>query len=84
LAALFAGEHFNFMKRTSWLAGLGHYSAVGFQMVAVTLIFAAIGWWLDQRTGWGPTFLVIFFFLGSGGGFLVVYRAVQNDSEKKP
>jgi len=30
---------------------MGRYLALGFQMVAVTAVGAAIGWWLDQKTG---------------------------------
>ena len=71
------------MKTVSYLAGLGRYTAIGFQMVAVTLVFAAFGWWLDQRTGWEPVFLIVFFLLGSAAGFLVVYRAFQDGKESK-
>jgi F0F1-type ATP synthase assembly protein I len=71
------------MKQTSLLSGLGRYSAIGFQMVAVTLLFAAVGWWLDQRTGWDPVCLVICFLVGSVAGFVVVYRAFQDGKEPK-
>jgi F0F1-type ATP synthase assembly protein I len=71
------------MKSVSYLAGLGRYSAIGLQMVAVTLLFAALGWWLDQRTGWEPVFLIVFFMLGSAAGFVVVYRAFQDGKDPK-
>jgi F0F1-type ATP synthase assembly protein I len=51
---------------------------VGSQMVAATFLGAGIGWWLDNRTGMSPLFLVIFFMLGSAAGFMSVYRAFHN------
>ncbi len=51
---------------------------VGSQMVAATFLGAGIGWWLDERTGMSPLFLVIFFMLGSAAGFMSVYRAFHN------
>ena len=58
--------------------GAWGYMGVGSQMVAATFLGAAIGWWLDNLTGWSPIFLVIFFFLGSAAGFFSVYRAFRN------
>ena len=71
------------MKQDSWLAGLGRSSALGFEMVAVTLVFTAFGWWLDRRTGWEPVGMIVFFFIGSAAGFVVVYHAFQNSKGPK-
>ena len=57
--------------------GMGHYLALGFQMVAVTAVGAAVGWWLDRRTGRAPVFLVVFFLLGSFGGIAAVWRSLN-------
>jgi F0F1-type ATP synthase assembly protein I len=67
--------------------GMGRYMALGIQMVVTTVVIAAIGYWLDQKTGKGPMFLVVFFLLGSAAGFMVVYRAFRDsdsDDGAKP
>lgn len=56
------------------LRGVGSYMALGMQMVVVTAVITAIGYWLDQRTAREPLFLVIFFVLGALGGMAVVWR----------
>jgi len=58
------------------------YISMGTQMVAATFVGAAIGWWLDGKTGKSPVFLVIFFLLGSAAGFVSVYRAFGNGGGK--
>ena len=58
--------------------------SIGTQMVAATFVGAAIGWWLDMKTGWSPIFLISFFLLGSIAGFISVYRAFRIDGEKRP
>ncbi len=58
------------MKSGRDLRGTGRYLALGFKMVAVTAVGAGIGYWLDQRTGRQPLFLILFFILGSFGGSL--------------
>ena len=58
--------------------------SIGTQMVAATVVGAAIGWWLDAKTGWSPIFLISFFLLGSVAGFISVYRAFRIDGEKRP
>ncbi len=63
--------------------GLWSYVTIGTQMVAATFVGATIGWWLDNRTGKSPLFLVIFFLLGSAAGFVSVYRAFRDDQDKQ-
>ena len=59
--------------------GMGRYLALGFQMVAVTAVGVGVGFWLDERTGKGPLFLILFFILGSLGGMMAVWRELQQN-----
>jgi len=61
------------------LKGTGRYLALGFKMVAVTAVGAGIGYWLDQRTGRQPLFLILFFILGSFGGIAQVWSELQSE-----
>jgi len=54
---------------------------LGAQMVVTTVVIAAIGWWLDRKTGREPLFLIVFFFLGAFGGFAVVWRALHEGDD---
>jgi len=65
------------MKVGSEISGMGRHMALGIQMVVVTAVMAAIGYWLDKKTGREPLFLIVFFFLGAFGGIVVVWRALQ-------
>jgi ATP synthase protein I len=65
------------MKPGPELSGVGRYMAVGIQMVVVTAALAAIGYWLDKKTGREPLFLIVFFFLGALGGIVIVWRSLQ-------
>ncbi len=58
--------------------------AVGIQMVIVTAIFAAIGYWLDRKTGKEPLFLIVFFFVGAAAGFAAVWRSLHENSKGPP
>ena len=62
--------------------GMGRYMALGVQMVVTTVIIAAMGYWLDKKTGREPLFLIVFFFLGAVAGFMVVYRAFRDDGAR--
>ena len=58
--------------------------ALGIQMVVVTAVIAAIGYWLDKKTGKAPVFLIVFFLLGAFGGIAVVWRALnEGDGAKR-
>ena len=39
------------MKAGPEISGMGRYMALGIQMVVVTAAMAAIGFWLDKKTG---------------------------------
>lgn len=71
------------MKTGQNFPGLGRYMAVGIQMVVVTAVIAAIGWWLDKKTGREPLFLIVFFFLGAFGGMVVVWRMLNRPDDGK-
>lgn len=62
--------------------GMGRYMALGTQMVLTTAVIAAIGYWIDTKTGKFPLFLVLFFLLGAAAGFRVVYNAFRDGGEK--
>jgi len=67
------------MKADPGFSGLGRYMALGAQMVVTTLVISAIGYWLDKRTGKGPLFLIVFFFLGAVAGLIVVWRELNRN-----
>ena len=71
------------MKTGPDFPGLGRYMAVGIQMVVVTAVLTAIGWWLDRKTGHEMLFLVVFFFLGAFGGIVVVWRLLNRPDNGK-
>ncbi len=64
--------------------GFGQYMTLGIQMVVTTFVGAAIGYWIDTKTGRFPLFLAIFFVLGALGGLAAVWRGLhENDREPK-
>ena len=65
------------MKVGPDMSGMGRYMALGIQMVVVTGLLAALGYWLDKKTGREPLFLIVFFFLGAFGGIAIVWRELQ-------
>ena len=71
------------MKAGPELSGMGRYLALGIQMVVVTALIAALGYWLDKKTGREPLFLIVFFFLGAFGGIAVVWRALNGSDDAK-
>src|ERR1035437_6458510 len=50
--------------------GMGRYMALGTQMVLTTVVIAASGYWIDQKTGTSPVFLIAFFLMGAAAGTL--------------
>ncbi len=56
-------------------SGVGTALRIGVELVSALIVGVGIGlvldWWLDTR----PLFLVVFFLLGAGAGFVNVYRA---------
>jgi F0F1-type ATP synthase assembly protein I len=68
--------------------GFGEALAQAFEFAAVPLLFAALGWWLDDRFGTGPLLLVILATIGFVGVCLrTVYHylaRVEREEEGKP
>ncbi|MFQ5653474.1 MAG: AtpZ/AtpI family protein [Planctomycetota bacterium] len=50
------------------------YSALGFQVVLIFLLFAWGGYWLDDRLGWSPWGTLAGVFLGLVGIFVTLFR----------
>ena len=69
------------MKAGPELPGMGRYMALGIQMVVVTAVIGAIGYWLDKKTGREPVFLIVFFLLGSVGGIVTVWRSLNEPKQ---
>ena len=47
--------------------------SVGLSFVLALIIGSALGWWLDNITGWRPLFFIVFFLLGLVAGIRNVY-----------
>ena len=60
--------------RQSTMQQLGPYLGLGFQLVAATVAFGALGYWLDGRFGTSPWMLVIGLVLGAAGGMISFIR----------
>lgn len=50
----------------------------GIEFVASIGVCAIIGYWLDQWAGTMPLFSFILFLIGTGAGFMSIYRASRN------
>jgi F0F1-type ATP synthase assembly protein I len=68
--------------------GFGEALAQAFEFAAIPLLFAAFGWWLDDRLGTSPILTVALGALGFVGVCLRTiyhYRArVEREEEGKP
>lgn len=58
-------------------SALGLAFRVGVELVAGVAVGAAIGYGLDHWLGTGPWLMIVFFFLGAGGGMMNVFRAAM-------
>jgi F0F1-type ATP synthase assembly protein I len=61
--------------------GLGGYlalfSEIGLLLLVTTLAGVAAGYWVDQRLGTLPVFLVIGFLAGAGIGAVGIWRLIS-------
>jgi len=62
--------------REAGRSGLGFAMRLGVELVAALVVGVAIGYFLDRWLGTKPWLMLVFFLLGSGAGFLNVYRVV--------
>ena len=59
------------------MSGLGIAMRIGVELIAALVVGVGIGLLLDRWLETAPLFLVVFFFLGAGGGILNVYRTAS-------
>ena len=52
----------------------GDMASAGLQFAAAIVVFMFAGIWLDRRLGTSPWLVILFVFLGAGGGFYSIYR----------
>jgi F0F1-type ATP synthase assembly protein I len=57
------------------------YVAVGFQLVAVILVFGGVGWLVDGRLHTRPLFAIAGFLIGAVGWFVSLYYRVRRETE---
>jgi ATP synthase protein I len=53
------------------------FSEIGISLLITTLLGVVVGYWVDQRLGTIPIFVLIGFFVGAGAGALTTYRLVM-------
>ena len=58
---------------------LGAYTGAGMTFVVAVLVFALGGFWLDQKLGTTPLFLLVGFGVGAFGGFIHLASVVAPD-----
>jgi F0F1-type ATP synthase assembly protein I len=64
---------------------VGEYLPLGCGFALAILLFAYLGWWLDQRLGSTPAFTLVGTFVGAVAGFYSMYRrvmALQDDGKR--
>jgi ATP synthase protein I len=53
------------------------FTEIGVSLLVTTLIGVLAGYWLDQRLGTVPVFVLVGFIAGAGLGTLMIYRLVS-------
>jgi F0F1-type ATP synthase assembly protein I len=56
------------------------YSAMGYQMVLLLLLFTGLGYWADQKMGWTPVGLITGLVLGS---MAAVWNVLSMEAEER-
>ncbi len=66
-------------------ARVGEYLPLGCGFALAILVFAYLGWWLDQKLNSTPVFTLLGTFVGATAGFYSLYRRVMalQESEKE-
>jgi ATP synthase protein I len=62
--------------------GLSFAARIGTELVAATVVGAALGYFLDRALGSAPWFMVLGLVLGAVAGGLSIYRFVTKDEQK--
>ena len=82
------GDEPRWAARRDLNRGFGEAVAQAFEFAAIPLLFAAFGWWLDDRLGTNPLLLVVLAAVGFVGVCLrTVYHylaRVEREEEGKP
>jgi F0F1-type ATP synthase assembly protein I len=55
---------------------LALFSEIGMVLLVTTLLGIAAGYWVDQRLGTLPVFVLVGFFAGAGTGAVGIYRLI--------
>jgi len=53
------------------------FSEIGISLLVTTLVGVLAGYWIDQRLGTVPIFVIVGFLAGAGSGSLLIYRLVS-------
>jgi F0F1-type ATP synthase assembly protein I len=61
---------------TGFGAYLALFSEIGVLLLVTTLAGVAAGYWLDQRLGTLPVFVLLGFFAGAGSGAVGIWRLI--------
>ena len=65
------------------IGDLARYSGLGLQFAATVGVFALLGYWLDQKLGVTPGFLLVGVFLGFGLGLYSMVKKLPSSSRAK-
>ena len=57
-------------------ANLALFSEIGIVLLVTTLAGVAAGYWVDQRLGTQPLFVIVGFLAGAGLGAFAIHRLV--------
>jgi ATP synthase protein I len=57
------------------------FAGIGVQFALTILVFVFAGVWLDRRLGTSPWLLLVFVFLGAGGGMYSMYRSLTRRAD---
>jgi F0F1-type ATP synthase assembly protein I len=64
------------------LNAYGRYASLGIQFVVAMCFFGWVGWWVDGKLGTYPLMMIIGLFLGAGGGFVALIKAIPPSSKR--
>ena len=70
-------------KRKKILNEIGLYTDVCIRFAVTIIFFLFLGYWIDNKFGSKPIFIVIFVFLGAATGFYNLYRTLISRLKKK-